>query len=290
MQDRLKRNVEFFGEAGQHRLRQTNAVVVGNGGIGTHVIQQLALLGVGGIGLVDSEELDVTNGNRYVGTWHNDPVPGSLKVDLGARHIQLIDPEIRVEMVADSLITPRAFDLIKNADFVFGCLDCEGARLVLTELCAAYSRPYIDAASDIDPTPPMSYGGRVCCAIDGNGCLVCLEVLDIAEAQTDLGGPGAQRDREAIYGVDRAHLGRSGPSVVSINGVVASLAVTEFMLHVTGIREAHRLLVYRGQLGKVTVSGDQPRPDCYYCKGIRGMGAKADVERYLRAGVGQWLR
>jgi len=203
---------------------------------------------------------------------------------------RLIDPNIQVETLYDSLVSESAFQLIKLADFVIGSLDCEGARLILTELCSAYGRPYIDAATDIDLGPPFSYGGRVCCAMDGNGCLVCQDVIDIAEAQLDLAGPQAQRERDAIYGVARAHLGRSGPSVVSINGVVASLAVTEFMVAVTGVRRAQRLLTYRGQLGKVTVCSDSPQPDCYYCKGLRGMREKADVERYIREGVGQWLR
>ena len=232
----------------------------------------------------------MTNRNRYIGAWHDDPIPGSPKVKLCLRHIHLIDPTIRVGVVHDSLVSEAALGAVKSADYVFGCLDREGARLILTELCAEYSRPYIDVATDVDPGPPLVYGGQVCCSLDGTGCLVCMDMLDIAEAQIDLAGPTAQRDRDAIYGVARRHLRRAGPSVVSINGVVASLAVTEFMAAVTGLRPAHRQVTYRGQLGKATVCTDAPRPDCYYCSGIRGARQRADVERYLREGVGQWLR
>lgn len=110
------------------------------------------------------------------------------------------------------------------------------------------------------------------------------------EAQQELGGPGARKLREAIYGVDKDHLGRVGPSVVSINGVVASLAVTEFMLGVTGVREMLRLILYRGEMGKVLVSQDSRQSDCYYCKAVWGLGERADVQRYIRAGVGAFLR
>ncbi len=224
--ERLQRNIEFFGQAGQDRLRSTKVAVVGVGGLGTHVVQQVALLGVGGIALIDSQELELTNRNRYIGAWHDDPIPGSRKVVLGARMARLIDPNIQVETLYDSLVSESAFQLIKLADFVIGSLDCEGARLILTELCSAYGRPYIDAATDIDLGPPFSYGGRVCCAMDGNGCLVCQDVIDIAEAQLDLAGPQAQRERDAIYGVARAHLGRwSGTfAKVSANGSADSLA------------------------------------------------------------------
>jgi hypothetical protein len=72
--------------------------------------------------------------------------------------------------------------------------------------------------------------------------------------------------------------------------VVASLAVTEFMVAVTGLRLPQRVLTYHGQTGKVTVSRDEPAPDCYYCKAVRGRREGADVQRYLRAGVGSFLR
>lgn len=102
--------------------------------------------------------------------------------------------------------------------------------------------------------------------------------------------PAAQRDRKAIYGVSTDDLGRSGPSVVSLNGVGASVGIMEFMLGVTGVRSPRRLLKYHGQRGVVTVVSDAPAPDCYYCANVRGRGDAADVYRYITSGVGQYLR
>jgi hypothetical protein len=130
----------------------------------------------------------------------------------------------------------------------------------------------------------------VCVAWDGNGCIVCWSLLDTEEAQADLAGPSERRNRDAIYGVDRQVLGRSGPSVVSINGVVASLGVTEFMVAVTGLRAPKRLITYYGHMGRLTTPTEEPAPDCYYCKGLRGQGAQAGVERYVPDGVGSFLR
>ena len=73
----------------------------------------------------------------------------------------------------------------------------------------------------------------------------------------------AKRDQKAIYGAPRDVLGCSGPSVGCINGVLASLAVTEFMLAVTGVRPANRLLRYRADLGIVTRTTDLSSSDCY---------------------------
>jgi len=268
--DRFERNVLLVGREGQAKLRAASVAVVGIGGLGTHVVQQLALL--------------------VVGVRHDHPIPGSREVNIAERLVHSIDPAIRVVKVFDSLVSEKAFEVVKGSDYVIGCLDSEGARLVLSELCATYSRPYLDLASDVVPGEKPEYGGRVCVSMGGEGCLVCLGVLDVAEAQRELAGPEAHRDREAIYGVERGALGRSGPSVVSINGVVASLAVSELMVTVAGLRPPKRLLFYYGHGATVRLRTDNPLPDCYYCKGVRGLREKADVERYIRQGVGRWLR
>ncbi len=279
--DRTDRNVRFFGKDGQDRLRAAKVTIVGAGGLGSHVCQQLAYLGVGEIRPIDYEELDITNLNRYVTAYADDPAPGSRKVDLCERLIQRIDPTIEVRKVHAPLRSAEAFEAIQTADYVFGCLDNEGSRLVLTELCSAYTRPYFDLATEIIPGDEPIYGGRVCVAWDGNGCLVCLDEIDLHEAQHDLANSAARRDVRAIYGVVAEDLDSKGPSVVSINGVIASLGVTEFMLMVTGVREPRRLLTYRGHLGIVAANTDNPVPDCYYCRGVRGCEATAGTERFI---------
>lgn len=281
--DRNDRNIRFFGKEGQAQLAGAHVAIVGLGGLGTHVVQQLALLGTGRLTLIDPEELASTNFNRYVGVRHDDPVPGTSKVWIGERLAKEINPQIQVTQVPRSLVSLDAFDAVIASDYVFGCVDGEGARLILNELCAAYSKPYFDLASDILPGSAPIYGGRVCIAWDGQGCLICYDELDIAEAQTDLMTPQEAKDREDIYGVPREALDRVGPSVVSINGVVASLAVTEFMLVVSGIRSTpRRMLRYRAHMGVVSLESGDPAPDCYYCKGIRGKREAVDVYRYLR--------
>ena len=290
MNDRFDRQVRFFGREGQDRLAAARVAVVGVGGLGSHVVQQLALLGVNAIVPIDARELKLSNRNRLVGAREDDPIPGTRKVDIAKRTAKAIDSAIDVDKMFDSFVSERGFDALIGADYVFGCLDSEGARLVLTELCAAYAKPYVDASSDIIPGDLVDYGGQVCIAWSGNGCLSCTDVLDRAEAGIDLAGPDAKRRRADIYGIPTNRLAASGPSVVSINGVVASLAVTEFMLGVTGLRVPRRVLTYTGRTSKVTVRTDLPAPDCYYCKGLRGRGAEADVQRYVRDGVGEFLR
>ena len=141
--ERFDRQLRFFGKAGQERLAGSRAAIVGVGGLGSHVTQQLALLGLGGIAPIDSEELATTDRNRLAGARHDDAVPScTRKVDIAERTIKAIDLSIDVRTVHDSLVSDAAFEAIIACDYVFGCLDSEGARLVLTELCAAYAKPY----------------------------------------------------------------------------------------------------------------------------------------------------
>jgi molybdopterin/thiamine biosynthesis adenylyltransferase len=288
MDNRFDRHMPLFGAAGQRKIRETRVTVVGAGGLGSHVVQQLAFLGVRDFALVEPDELDETNRNRLIGARHDDQVPGTRKVGIAERLIRSIEPDARIRTVPASLVTDDAYEAVRAADVVFGCFDKEGPRLVLTELCAAYERNYIDLASDVIPGDPAEWGGRVCTSWDGRGCLVCLDELDAQEAGRQLAGPAGDEQRRAIYGVHEAALVGGGPSVVSVNGMIASLAVTEFMAAVTGLRNPVPLLRFRGWTPAITRRVESAA-DCYYCRMIRGRQEAADVERYIRDGVGEYL-
>lgn len=269
MKNRNHRSILFFGKEGQNLINGITVVIVGIGGLGTHVIQQLALLGVSRIILIDDEILDLTNLNRYVGVGPEDV--GKRKVDLGERLIKSIRPEIVVEKCFASIRSIEGLKAAREGDYIFGCVDNEGARLIITDISSRNEIPLIDLASDILTDDGLEYGGRVFFSDKGEGCLFCMGLIDIAEAQEDLMNDDARRDRDEIYGVRKEFLERSGPSVVSINGIIASLGVTEFMVDVAKIRVPKRLLEYFGSKGTVSCRIDAPDSNCYYCKSVRGV-------------------
>jgi len=277
--NRFDRSSRFFGQEGVARLQATRVAIVGVGGLGTHTVQQAALLGVRDFAVIDDQALAVTDLNRYVGVRHDDV--GTQKVILAERLIHSIDPLAHVDRVDANLASTDAFAAVINSDVIFGCLDNEGARLILVELCTAYGKPLFYLASDIEAEDRTRYGGRVVSAFSGNGCPVCLGELDLQVAGEDLSSPDERRQREVLYGIQHEELGGIGPAVVSINGVVASLGVTEFMVYVTGVRRPFPVLTYRGDLGSVLVRKETVPPDCYYCRGIWNKREAAGVERYL---------
>jgi molybdopterin/thiamine biosynthesis adenylyltransferase len=276
--DRFDRNVRLFGHEGQRTLRDTHVTVVGVGGLGTHVIQQLALLGVGKISCVDHEQISTTNKNRYIGIRHDDPIPGTLKVDVANRLIESIDPCIQVSCIARNVVSEKAFNAIKDADYVFGCVDHDGARFVINDVATAYARPYIDLATDV---VGRSFGGRVVFKSSPFGCLYCFGELDQKAVQQFFETPSDKAARLTIYGVDQSLLDDAGPSVVSVNGVITSLAVTEFMVACTGMALPKRFINYDGSKARALERVVTGHPDCPYCRQW-GHGQHADTDRYLR--------
>jgi len=77
--DRFERQIRLFGEDGQKKIQNASVAIVGAGGLGSHVVQQLGFLGVGSLIIIDPDELEETNRNRLIGVHYDDPIPGTKK-------------------------------------------------------------------------------------------------------------------------------------------------------------------------------------------------------------------
>lgn len=283
--ERFDRQTPFLTKEGQKAISDAKAVIIGVGGSGSHVAQQLAYLGVRDLVLIDDDTLDETNLNRLIGASMEDQ-EGTPKVDIVERHLRSIDPNLNVDRLQKDLVSPEAFELMKEGHVVFGCVDNDGARLVLNEFCSAFEVPLIDIATQIFPEE-SDFGGRVVSMVDGtSGCLFCFDEIDRGIARLELDGEEARSDIEDIYGFPIEEIHGSGPSVVSINGVLTSLAVTEFMVHITGQRKARPFLEYSGKGGIVTKKNGPGKEDCFTCKHIRGRKEEAGVEKHLKGQKG----
>lgn len=266
---RYARHVGLFGVKGQERITRATVAIVGLGGVGCHVVQQLAYLGVSRFVLVDGDVVSISNLNRLVGASDNEI--GALKVDVAGSTITAIQPSASLIRAGRHFSLEDPPDDLESTDVLFGCVDSDSVRLDLVRYASAYARPYIDLATDV--APGGEFGGRIVFAKGGERCLSCLGELDQRElARAQMTEEQRAADDE-IYGVDRAALGDTGPSVVSINGVVASLAVTEFLVWVTGLREPQGYLNYRGDRGTVGSRADPARTYCNYCMTLWGSKA-----------------
>lgn len=269
MTGRYSRNEGLFGAEGQAKIAATAVGIVGLGGLGSHVAQQLAYLGVRRFTLIDFDIVTNSSLNRLIGATDADVADQTLKVAVAERMIRAVNPQAEVTCIDGRVSDPISAPAIAGVDIIFGCLDRDIHRIELTEVAARHAKVYFDLASDIDPDH-NEYGGRVVLC-DGSRCLVCLpEMLNQTTIAVD-GMNADQQDAHArIYGVRPEALRQTGPSVVSINGVVASLAVSEFVMLATGLRAPASQITYRADLPVVRLSRDESNADCYYCRGVWG--------------------
>ena len=100
-EERFARHMAFFGADGQRRISASRVAIVGLGGLGSHLAQQLAYLGVGSYVLIDADTVATSNLNRLIGATAADT--GSGKVDLAARMISGIQPGAEVDRQLEAL-------------------------------------------------------------------------------------------------------------------------------------------------------------------------------------------
>jgi molybdopterin-synthase adenylyltransferase len=276
--ERYNRSVLMFGAEGQQKLRHCKVTLIGAGGLGCIVGQHLGLVGIGELDIVDRDPFDETTRNRSVAAKNGDAPGNILKASQVKRLIEECNPDVRVRVIPEYLETAAAFDSVKSAHCVFGCFDKDGPRAILNELCAAYQVPLIDLASDV--LEDGNFGGRVVSVWQQQGCLECSGELDRKEISNYFETEAMRASKRAIYGVDVDALDRKGPSVSPLNGVIASLAVMEFVAVFTEMREPIFKQTYNGTRGILTKS-NAPSCSCRICGQVRGKREAAAVERYI---------
>lgn len=279
--ERYSRQVAAFDVEGQRKIEEARVGIVGLGGLGSHVAQGLSYLGVRSIVLVDDDHVDTSNLNRLVGARPLDATEMAPKVDVAKRHITFINPGADVQKVHQNLLSRGALEALKACSVIFGCVDHDAPRLVLSEFAAAYELTLVDSATEINVSGQqiVDLGGRVVVAHAHDFCLDCAQEIDMATAKEELFSPPTRELRRKLgYGAGQDV---PAPAVVSLNGVVANLAVTEFLMMITGIRAPYRHLVYHGLRGRVNVRTAERRRDCYICGYVAGKGTASMVERYV---------
>lgn len=283
--ERYDRQIRAFGKDAQEKLRKLRIGIVGLGGIGSHVAQQLAYLGARDFILVDDQVVEKPNLNRLIGATLKDI--RKSKVEVISACIKRIAPEARMTLIPENLRTVAALDALKVSDIIFGCVDNDGARLILNELSLAYLVPLIDCGVEIHVEDGLleQAGGRVNLVLPNGACLHCMDQIDLEEARISLASPHELRQARQL-GYIRGDPEPS-PSVVMLNGVIASAAVTEFLNLIIGLRPPCSFLTY-DMLGKgrggnaqwLVPQKGQKAEGCFECS-LSGIGDEVRLDRYL---------
>ena len=144
MDPRYVRNIPALTESECALLKQKKVLVVGCGGLGGHIIDQLARVGIGYIRAVDGDVFEETNLNRQL--LSAVPLLGVSKAEAAAQHIAKVNPEIGVDAIEIFLTDSNAMELIAGCDVVLDALDNIPSRKILASACETSGIPYIYGA------------------------------------------------------------------------------------------------------------------------------------------------
>jgi sulfur-carrier protein adenylyltransferase/sulfurtransferase len=137
--------LEEIGERGQQRLLDSAAVVIGAGGLGSPAAMYLAAAGVGSIGIVDFDRVDLTNLHRQI--LHDTASVGSIKAESAARRLQAINPAIKVEAHHTQLSADNAVAIVGDYDVIVDASDNFPTRLALNDASVATGIPLVHGSA-----------------------------------------------------------------------------------------------------------------------------------------------
>jgi molybdopterin/thiamine biosynthesis adenylyltransferase len=265
------RQVRAFGDEGQRAVQGMRIAIIGLGGTGSVVAQQLAYLGVRRFLLIDPDVVDETSLNRLVGATQADL--GRPKVLVGRRSIRRVTPGAQVRAIRGDILETKIGLLLTDVDFIFCCTDTHGSRYVVNQLAYQYFVPCIDmgVVINVHDGKVTHFDGRVQMLAPRLGCLVCRDgILSPDHIRWDLGGE-AQRRADPYF---NSQVGIKQPSVISLNSTAASLAVTMFLAAVAGVPSSARAQMIRGVQGVVRQLDTEPYATCINCsdEGFLGRG------------------
>jgi molybdopterin/thiamine biosynthesis adenylyltransferase len=165
---RYSRNllVEELGERGQERLFRSSVLVVGAGGLGSPALLYLAAAGIGRVGVIDGDRVDVTNLNRQV--IHTAGDVGRRKTESAADALKAFRPGLDVESYGEFLTAGNAVGLFRKYDAVVDGSDNFPTKYLCSDAAVVAGRPLVHAGV-------LRFGGQLLTVVPGEGpCLRCL--------------------------------------------------------------------------------------------------------------------
>jgi molybdopterin-synthase adenylyltransferase len=216
--DRFSRQ-SFLGDDSDPILAAVRVAIVGVGGGGCHLAQQLAHVGFRDFALFDADVIEDSNLNRLVGGTELDVAMQMPKVVIGERVIRGVARSARVQRVQARWQDDPQF--LCGCDLIFGAVDGYRQRWELQIFSRRYCVPYIDVGLDVvdvgDEGPKMR--GQVILTVPGGPCMKCIDFI----TDQNLEEEGARYGDAGVR-----------PQVVWANGALASTAVGLAVDLVTG--------------------------------------------------------
>ena len=136
--------VPEIGLEGQRRLKSTSMLIVGAGGLGSPAALYLAAAGVGRLGIVDDDMVDLSNLQRQV--LHDSAQIGRPKVESARARLSALNPHVKIETYLSSFDQKTAEEIARGYDILLDCSDNFATRYLINDLCALTGRPDVYGA------------------------------------------------------------------------------------------------------------------------------------------------
>ncbi len=153
------------GSAGQRKLLDAKVLMVGAGGLGSPISIYLTLAGVGTIGIVDFDDVDVTNLQRQI-LHFNDDV-GRPKVESATETLKAYNPDVKVIAHEEPLIAANAMEIMAGYDVIVNGADNFPARYLVNDAAYLSGKPLVDGSI-------LLFDGMSSVFLPGQGCYRCL--------------------------------------------------------------------------------------------------------------------
>lgn len=220
--DRYARNIiiDGFGREGQAKLAASSVLVVGAGGLGSPVLMYLAAAGIGRLGIIDYDVVDVTNLQRQI--VHGEDDIGKPKVESAREAVAALNPSVTVVVHQEKLTKNNADGLVCRYDFIIDCCDNYEAKYLLNDVCVAENKAYSHGAI-------LAMRGEAMTFVPGH-----------ADYRRVFPAPPAEGEYP-----NPAQAGVLG----SVAGVIGSIQATEAIKYLIGIGEllTDRILIFDGR-------------------------------------------
>lgn len=133
-----------FGLAGQEKLKTARVLVIGAGGLGSPALLYLAAAGVGTLGIVDFDRVDLSNLQRQV-LFDTNGV-GHGKAEMARARLLALNPHLNIELHAEQLLAANVLDIVRHYDVVLDGTDRFGTRYIVNDACVLLGKPLVSAA------------------------------------------------------------------------------------------------------------------------------------------------
>lgn len=171
-------NLASVGVDGQIRLKNAKVLCIGAGGLGTPLLLYLASAGIGTLGIVDDDIVELSNLHRQV--LYNDADIGQLKVNCAADKLSVHHPHVNIFTYVEKLTAENAEAIIKQYDIVADCTDNFTTKYLLNDMCVRIDKPLVSASIFQLTGQCMTFSGM------HGACLRCLfpDIPHATEFQT----------------------------------------------------------------------------------------------------------